>query len=227
MLAAAGAGGGAGALLTSCGGADRNPEVTQTVGPDQARADAAVTNALLDLERMAVIAYELAGRRLSGPARAATRPFLDHEREHQRTMESAIRDLGAHPVPPRPPAVPGPRARAPADHGVGPPRPRRPPGAAPPPRVIRPGLPAAANRAGRPALRARRGEHAGGGLRRLARLSRHSRAARDRARDPGRGGPAHVGDPRRAARATGGALARDREFAHVRTRREALALAAA
>jgi Ferritin-like domain len=102
MLAAAGAGGGAAALLASCGGGDENPEVTQTVSPDQGRSDAAVTNALLDLERMAVIAYELAGRRLSGPARAALQPFLGQEREHQRTMESAIRALGAHPVPPRP-----------------------------------------------------------------------------------------------------------------------------
>jgi hypothetical protein len=102
MLAAAGAGGGVAALLGSCGGGDENPEVTQTVGPDQARSDAAVTNALLDLERMAVIAYDLAGERLTGAARATARTFGDHEREHRRTMEAAIAALGAHPVPPRP-----------------------------------------------------------------------------------------------------------------------------
>jgi Ferritin-like domain len=102
VLAAAGAGGGVAALLASCGGGDDNPEVTQTVGPDQARSDAAVTNALLDLERMAVIAYELAGKRLTGSARAAARTFREHEREHRRTMETAIRELGAHPVPARP-----------------------------------------------------------------------------------------------------------------------------
>jgi hypothetical protein len=102
MLAAAGAGGGAGALLASCGGGNDNPEVTTTVGPDQARSDAAVTNALLDLERMAVIAYELAGERLTGAARAAARAFAAHEREHRRTMEGAVRSLDAHPVPPRP-----------------------------------------------------------------------------------------------------------------------------
>jgi rubrerythrin len=102
MLAAAGAGGGVAVLLGSCGGGDENPEITQTVSPDQARSDAAVTGALLDLERMAVIAYGLAGEHLSGPARAAARTFRDHERQHQRTMEAAIRALGAHPVPARP-----------------------------------------------------------------------------------------------------------------------------
>jgi hypothetical protein len=102
MLAAAGAGGGVAALLASCGGGDENPEVTQTVSPEQGRSDAAITNALLDLERMAVIAYEIAGRRLTGAARAAARTFRDHEREHQRAMEDALRGLGAHPVPARP-----------------------------------------------------------------------------------------------------------------------------
>jgi hypothetical protein len=91
-----------GALLASCGGGDDNPEVTTTVRPDQSRSDAAVTNSLLDLERTAVIAYELAGRRLTGAARATAHMFRDHERDHQRAMEDALRDLGAHPVPPRP-----------------------------------------------------------------------------------------------------------------------------
>jgi hypothetical protein len=102
MLAAAGAGGGVGALLASCGGGDENPEVTQTVSPEQARSDSAVTNSLLDLERMAVIAYELASERLSGSARQVARAFREHELAHQRAMEDALRDLGAHPVPPRP-----------------------------------------------------------------------------------------------------------------------------
>jgi hypothetical protein len=102
MLAAAGAGGGVAALLASCGGGDDNPEVTQTVSPEQGRSDAAITNALLDLERMAVIAYEIAGRRLTGAARSAAHTFRDHEREHERAMEEALRGLGAHPVPARP-----------------------------------------------------------------------------------------------------------------------------
>ncbi|HKP90227.1 MAG TPA: DUF4439 domain-containing protein [Thermoleophilaceae bacterium] len=102
MLAAAGAGGGLGALLASCGGGDDNPEVTTTLKPEQERSDAAVTNALLDLERMAVIAYGVAGQRLTGTARTTARDFRDHEREHQRAMEEAIGDLGAHVVPARP-----------------------------------------------------------------------------------------------------------------------------
>ena len=102
MVAAAGAGGGVGALLASCGGGDDNPEVTTTVSPEQGRSDAAIANALLDLERMAVLAYELALERLSGTARESARAFREHEREHQRAMEQALFDLGAHPVPARP-----------------------------------------------------------------------------------------------------------------------------
>jgi Ferritin-like domain len=101
MLAAAGAGGGVASALAACGGSD-NPEVTTTLRPDQARSDAAVMNSLLDLERMAVLAYELGERHLSGRARALARTFRGHELEHQRFAERAIRDLGAHPVPPRP-----------------------------------------------------------------------------------------------------------------------------
>jgi hypothetical protein len=102
MLAAAGAGGGVASALAACGGGDDNPEVTQTVSPDQARSDAAVMNSLLDLERMAVIAYTVGAGRLRGPALALARTFREHELEHRRAVEQAIRDLGAHPVPPRP-----------------------------------------------------------------------------------------------------------------------------
>jgi ferritin-like protein len=101
MLAAAGAGGGVATAIGACGGRD-NPEVTQTVSPDQARADAAVMNSLLDLERMAVLAYTLGVKRLKGPALGLALAFREHEREHQRAVEQAVRDLGAHPVPPRP-----------------------------------------------------------------------------------------------------------------------------
>jgi rubrerythrin len=102
MLAAAGTGGGVAALLASCGGGDRNPEVTQTVSPEQGRSDAAVMNALLDLERMAVIAYEEVAKRLSGKTRAVAEAFRGHELEQRRACERALRDLGAHPVPARP-----------------------------------------------------------------------------------------------------------------------------
>jgi len=102
MLAAAGAGGGVASALAACGGGSDNPEVTQTLSPEQERSDAALMNALLDLERMAVIAYTLGAARLSGTARSLAHTFREHELEHQRAAERAIRDLGAHPVPARP-----------------------------------------------------------------------------------------------------------------------------
>jgi Ferritin-like domain len=102
MLAAAGAGGGVAVALASCGGGNDNPEVTQTVSPEQSRSDAAVMNALLDLERMAVIAYSVMADALTGPARGMALAFREHERAHQRTVDRALRDLGAHPVPARP-----------------------------------------------------------------------------------------------------------------------------
>jgi hypothetical protein len=102
MLAAAGAGGGVASALAACGGGGDNPEVTTTLRPDQARSDAAVMNALLDLERMAVLAYAGAEEHLSASARGLARTFREHELEHQRLAERAIRDLGAHPVPARP-----------------------------------------------------------------------------------------------------------------------------
>jgi rubrerythrin len=101
MLAAAGAGGGVASALAGCGGRE-NPEVTQTVSPDQARSDAAIMNSLLDLERMAILAYDLGARRLGGKARSLALEFRDHEDEHRRAAETAVRDLGAHPVPARP-----------------------------------------------------------------------------------------------------------------------------
>jgi rubrerythrin len=102
MLAAAGAGGGVASALAACGGGNDNPEVTTTLRPDQARSDAAVMNALLDLERMAVLGYQLGEAHLSGRARKLARTFREHELEHQHAAERAIRDLGAHPVPARP-----------------------------------------------------------------------------------------------------------------------------
>ncbi|MEA2368101.1 MAG: Ferritin-like domain [Thermoleophilaceae bacterium] len=102
MLAAAGAGGGVATALASCGGGHDNPEVTQTVSPEQSRSDAAVMNALLDLERMAVLAYDSVLEHLTGAERRLAMTLREHEREHQRAAERAIRDLGAHPVPARP-----------------------------------------------------------------------------------------------------------------------------
>jgi rubrerythrin len=105
MLGATGAGAGVAVAIGSCGGGEDNPEVTQTVSPEQMRSDASVLNALLDLERTAVLAYAAAGARLRGAARPVARTLMAHEREHQRAVEAAIRDLGADPVPPRPAAA--------------------------------------------------------------------------------------------------------------------------
>ena len=61
-----GAGTGAAVLLASCGGDLGDKEVTQTVSPDQMKSDAAILASLLELERMAVLAYSTAQHRLSG-----------------------------------------------------------------------------------------------------------------------------------------------------------------
>ena len=102
MLAATGAGAGVAAAIASCGGGHRNPVVTQTISPEQARSDAAIMNSLLDLERTAIIAYTTGIPRLQGPARAVAERFLAHERAHQHAIEQAIRGLDAHPLPARP-----------------------------------------------------------------------------------------------------------------------------
>jgi bacterioferritin (cytochrome b1) len=102
LAAAAGAGGGAAAVVAACGGGGGSKEVTETVSPEQARADAAALNALLDLERTAVLAYTLGQRHLSGAALALARRFMAHERAHQQAVEAAIRKLGAHPTRARP-----------------------------------------------------------------------------------------------------------------------------
>lgn len=59
-------------------------------------------NALLDLERTAVLAYTVARGKLTGAARELARTLREHEVEHRRAIEQALFDLGAHPVPPRP-----------------------------------------------------------------------------------------------------------------------------
>lgn len=76
--------------------------MTQTVSPDQARSDAAIMNSLLDLERLAVLAYERGMGQLKGAALTLARTFRAHELEHEHALVQAIRDLGAHPVPARP-----------------------------------------------------------------------------------------------------------------------------
>jgi hypothetical protein len=101
-LAAAGAGAGAAAALASCGGGIGDKQATTTVSSDQMKSDASALSSLLELERMAVLAYSRAASLLGGDARRTAIRFMGHERSHGAVLTSAIRRLGAHPVPPRP-----------------------------------------------------------------------------------------------------------------------------
>jgi rubrerythrin len=77
-------------------------QATQTVSPDQAKSDASVLASLVELERMAVLAYSTARARLGGEARRTAGLIMQQEQAHERVLDAAIRRLGAHPVPPRP-----------------------------------------------------------------------------------------------------------------------------
>jgi rubrerythrin len=101
-LAAAGAGAGAAALIASCGGGGNGQDTTQTISPERRRADAAVLNSLLDLERTAAIGYVAIGARLSGAARRTAAAFLAHERSHAVAIRRALGDLRVRAEPRRP-----------------------------------------------------------------------------------------------------------------------------
>jgi bacterioferritin (cytochrome b1) len=101
---AAAAGGGAAAAIAACGGSGSKSK-TPTVSTAQMDSDAAVLNALLDLEHSAIAAYTLASTRLSGSALASARTFLGHERAHAGALARAIGALGGTPAPPRPRAA--------------------------------------------------------------------------------------------------------------------------
>src|SRR2546423_11398326 len=82
LAAGAGAGGAAAAIgIAACGGSSKDGSVT-TISTVQQQSDAAILNALLDLEHSAVVAYTNAATRLSGAALASARRFLAHERAH-------------------------------------------------------------------------------------------------------------------------------------------------
>ena len=90
-LGAAGVGGGAVALLAGCGGG--NPGMVPTIGPDEVKADSAAVGALLELERTAVIAYEVAQGKLRGAARAVAQRLRGHEQAHGSAIESYVASL--------------------------------------------------------------------------------------------------------------------------------------
>jgi bacterioferritin (cytochrome b1) len=95
------AGGGAAAAIAACGGSGSKSK-TPTVSTAQMDSDAAVLNALLDLENSTIAAYTLASTRLRGPALASAHTFLGHEHAHADALTSAIGTLGGTPAPPRP-----------------------------------------------------------------------------------------------------------------------------
>lgn len=98
----AAAGGGAAVLVASCGGSGSKTTSATTVNTALAQNDAAILNALLDLENSSIAAYMLAATKLTGPSLTAAHTFLAHERSHAAALEQAIRGLGATPAPPRP-----------------------------------------------------------------------------------------------------------------------------
>ena len=90
-------------LLASCGGGDDSkPNDARTIGTTEIEGDAAILNALLDMENSAIAAYELVATKLSGPPAASAREFLGHERRHADALSKAITALGRTPAPPRP-----------------------------------------------------------------------------------------------------------------------------
>lgn len=99
--AATAAGGGAAVLLAACGGSGTKPKAVETVSTTQAQSDAAILDALLDLEHGAIAAYTLLIPRLRGEALATARGFLGQERRHAAALGGAIRGLGGTPAPAR------------------------------------------------------------------------------------------------------------------------------
>ena len=87
-------------MLAGCGGG--NPGMVPTIGPDEVKADSAAVGALLELERTAVIAYEVAQGKLRGAARTVAQRLRGHERAHGRAIEQALGSLGARVPPLRP-----------------------------------------------------------------------------------------------------------------------------
>jgi rubrerythrin len=104
LTAAGVAGGAVAAWSAGCGGGGDKVPTVPTISPEQAKADAAVMNSLLDLERTAVLAYTVGQDKLSGAARRAMRTLLAQEKEHEHAIERAVLSLGVHPIRARPAA---------------------------------------------------------------------------------------------------------------------------
>ncbi len=103
MMASATAASGAGValLVASCGGSESKAKSTETVSTTQAQSDAAILDALLDLEHSSIAAYAAIAAKLRGRALASAHAFIGHERSHAAALEAAIRKLGSTPSPAR------------------------------------------------------------------------------------------------------------------------------
>jgi bacterioferritin (cytochrome b1) len=84
-----------GVLLAACGGGEKGG--AKSPKPTRGEIDAGILNRVLSLELAAIAAYTAGAPLLRGRALSRSRQFLDHEREHARTLSRAIRDLGGTP----------------------------------------------------------------------------------------------------------------------------------
>ncbi len=94
------AGAGAAGLVVGCAGAASKPRTTHTVTAP-ASPDAAILNALLDLEHQAIAAYTAAAPLLRGSARLAAQRFLSQELAHAGELAGLIAEANGKPSKPR------------------------------------------------------------------------------------------------------------------------------
>ena len=94
--------GGSAALLAACGDDDGGQGGGRGTNTESDRSDAAVLNAALDLEHLAVAAYTAGAGLLRGEARELGRQLLAHEREHVAGLTRAISNLGGTPSEAKP-----------------------------------------------------------------------------------------------------------------------------
>jgi rubrerythrin len=95
------AGAGAAVLIGACGGSGTKTKSVETVSTTEAETDAAILNALLDLEHSSIAAYTAIAAKLRGPELQSALTFLGHERRHASALARFIRRLGGTPQPPR------------------------------------------------------------------------------------------------------------------------------
>lgn len=92
------AAGGSGLLLAACEDEDGvGSEEAAGGGSPGAMGDVDILSRALDLENVAIAAYEAGASLLRGEALALARTLLEHEQEHADALTMAIRELGGSP----------------------------------------------------------------------------------------------------------------------------------